>query len=123
MPAKPAPMIRICCFIWVGSRSEEKGCWLTTGVILPLAWIKVLIHYCLNSLVHFGAAMPPEKSPPQVVFLPLGTPEPGVSLQRWLYEALRGAILGGRLPAGRILLIRIVFLLQVQKSCYLMDLE
>ena len=44
--------------------------------------------------------MPAEKSPPQVVFLPLGTPEPGVSLQRWLYEALRSAILGGRLPAG-----------------------
>ena len=44
--------------------------------------------------------MPAEKSPPQVIFLPLGTPEPGVSLQRWLYEALRGAILGGRLPAG-----------------------
>ena len=44
--------------------------------------------------------MPAEKSPPQVVFLPLGTPEPGVSLQRWLYEALRSAHLGGRLPAG-----------------------
>lgn len=44
--------------------------------------------------------MPAEKSPPQVVFLPLGLPEPGVSLQRWLYEALRSAILAGRLPAG-----------------------
>ena len=44
--------------------------------------------------------MPTDKSPPLVVFLPLGMPEPGVSLQRWLYEALRSAILGGRLPAG-----------------------
>lgn len=44
--------------------------------------------------------MPADKSPPQVVFLPLGMPESGVSLQRWLYEALRSAILGGRLPAG-----------------------
>ncbi|MEE4463021.1 PLP-dependent aminotransferase family protein, partial [Azotobacter chroococcum] len=44
--------------------------------------------------------MPPEKTPPQVVFLPLGAPEPGASLQRWLYESLRSAILGRRLPAG-----------------------
>lgn len=44
--------------------------------------------------------MPLDKTPPQVVFLPLGTPEEGVSLQAWLYESLRRAILGGRLPAG-----------------------
>ena len=44
--------------------------------------------------------MPLEKAAPQVLFLPLGTPEAGVSLQGWLYESLRGAILGGRLPAG-----------------------
>ena len=44
--------------------------------------------------------MPVDKTPPQVVFLPLGTPEEGVSLQGWLYESLRRAILGGRLPAG-----------------------
>ncbi|WP_277374753.1 PLP-dependent aminotransferase family protein [Pseudomonas sp. AA-38] len=43
--------------------------------------------------------MPNTSAPPQVLFLPLGTPEPGVSLQRWLYESLRAAILGGRLPA------------------------
>ncbi|QNH04349.1 PLP-dependent aminotransferase family protein [Pseudomonas sp. B11D7D] len=44
--------------------------------------------------------MPVDKAPPQVLFLPLGTPEEGTSLQGWLYESLRGAILGGRLPAG-----------------------
>lgn len=44
--------------------------------------------------------MPLEKAAPQVLFLPLGTPENGVSLQSWLYESLRSAILGGRLPAG-----------------------
>ncbi|UTH29400.1 PLP-dependent aminotransferase family protein [Ectopseudomonas hydrolytica] len=44
--------------------------------------------------------MPLEKAAPQVVFLPLGTPEEGASLQGWLYESLRRAILGGRLPAG-----------------------
>lgn len=44
--------------------------------------------------------MPLEKAAPQVVFLPLGAPEVGISLQSWLYESLRGAILGGRLPAG-----------------------
>ncbi|MFV9681508.1 PLP-dependent aminotransferase family protein [Pseudomonas sp. NY15367] len=44
--------------------------------------------------------MPFDKAAPQVVFLPLGTPETGVSLQSWLYESLRGAILCGRLPAG-----------------------
>ena len=44
--------------------------------------------------------MPVEKAPPQVIFLPLGAPEEGASLQGWLYESLRGAILGGRLPAG-----------------------
>ena len=44
--------------------------------------------------------MPLEKAAPHVVFLPLGAREAGVSLQGWLYESLRGAILGGRLPAG-----------------------
>ena len=43
--------------------------------------------------------MPTSSVPPQVLFLPLSTPEPGISLQRWLYEALRTAILSGRLPA------------------------
>ncbi|QMV65920.1 GntR family transcriptional regulator [Ectopseudomonas oleovorans] len=44
--------------------------------------------------------MPSEKAPPHVVFLPLGAPEAGASLQSWLYESLRRAILGGRLPTG-----------------------
>lgn len=44
--------------------------------------------------------MPLGKVPPQVIFLPLGAPEEGASLQGWLYESLRNAILGGRLPAG-----------------------
>ncbi|MFY1019405.1 PLP-dependent aminotransferase family protein [Ectopseudomonas khazarica] len=44
--------------------------------------------------------MAADKTPPEVVFLPLGTPEEGVSLQSWLYESLRAAILLGRLPAG-----------------------
>ncbi|MGG2397814.1 PLP-dependent aminotransferase family protein [Pseudomonas sp. SH1-B] len=44
--------------------------------------------------------MPTGKTPPEVVFLPLGTPDEGVSLQSWLYESLRSAILLGRLPAG-----------------------
>ena len=43
--------------------------------------------------------MPVDKTPPQVVFLPLGTPE-GTSLQGWLYESLRHAVLSGRLPGG-----------------------
>ena len=38
--------------------------------------------------------------PSLVLSLPLGAPEPGVSLQNWLYQSLREAILGGRLPAG-----------------------
>lgn len=37
---------------------------------------------------------------PLVVSLPLGTPQPGESLQRWLYTALREAILSSRLPSG-----------------------
>ncbi|MET1080497.1 MAG: PLP-dependent aminotransferase family protein [Pseudomonas sp.] len=37
---------------------------------------------------------------PLVVLLPLAPPAPGVGLQRWLYEAVREAILSGRLPAG-----------------------
>ena len=32
--------------------------------------------------------------------LPLGEPAPGTSLQTWLYQSLREAILTGRLPAG-----------------------
>lgn len=41
-----------------------------------------------------------DKHPPLVVFMPLGAPEPGTTLQRWLYDGLRDAILQGRLPAG-----------------------
>lgn len=37
---------------------------------------------------------------PLVVSLPLGTPQPGESLQRWLYGTLREAILSSRLPSG-----------------------
>ncbi|SHL68509.1 PLP-dependent aminotransferase family protein [Phytopseudomonas punonensis] len=37
---------------------------------------------------------------PLVVSLPLGAPQPGESLQRWLYTALREAILSSRLPSG-----------------------
>lgn len=37
---------------------------------------------------------------PLVVSLPLGAPQPGESLQRWLYGALREAILSSRLPSG-----------------------
>ncbi|UCJ14627.1 PLP-dependent aminotransferase family protein [Pseudomonas sp. MM211] len=37
---------------------------------------------------------------PLVVSLPLGEPQPGESLQRWLYTALREAILSSRLPSG-----------------------
>ncbi|MDH1265261.1 PLP-dependent aminotransferase family protein [Pseudomonas sp. GD03944] len=44
--------------------------------------------------------MPRDKQPPLVVFMPLGAPEPGTTLQRWLYDGLREAILKGRLPAG-----------------------
>lgn len=44
--------------------------------------------------------MPTHKNTPLVVSLPLGAPEPGVTLQRWLYEALREAILNGRLPGS-----------------------
>lgn len=44
--------------------------------------------------------MPPDKRPSLVVSLPLGAPDPGVSLQAWLYQSLREAVLGGRLPAG-----------------------
>ncbi|MDD0841269.1 MocR-like pyridoxine biosynthesis transcription factor PdxR [Pseudomonas sp. Gutcm_11s] len=45
--------------------------------------------------------MPPEKRSSLVVSsLPLGAPAPGVSLQAWLYQSLREAVLGGRLPAG-----------------------
>ncbi|WP_207887640.1 PLP-dependent aminotransferase family protein [Pseudomonas sp. 30_B] len=47
--------------------------------------------------------MSANKNAPLVVSLPLGAPEPGVTLQRWLYEALREAILGGRLPGGSTL--------------------
>ena len=47
--------------------------------------------------------MPANKNAPLVVSLPLGAPEPGVTLQRWLYEALREAILSGRLPGGSTL--------------------
>ncbi|MFM0019015.1 MocR-like pyridoxine biosynthesis transcription factor PdxR [Paraburkholderia azotifigens] len=35
--------------------------------------------------------------------LPLGTPDPKEGLQRWLYEALRRAIVSGRLPADSVL--------------------
>ena len=35
--------------------------------------------------------------------LPLGTPDPAIGLQRWLYDALRAAIVSGRLPAGSLL--------------------
>ncbi|MDF3935723.1 PLP-dependent aminotransferase family protein [Pseudomonas citronellolis] len=44
--------------------------------------------------------MVPRNAAPLVVSLPLGAPEPGVGLQRWLYDALRQGILNGRLPAG-----------------------
>lgn len=40
---------------------------------------------------------------PLVVSLPLGAPQPGESLQRWLYAALREAILSNRLPSGSLL--------------------
>lgn len=43
------------------------------------------------------------KSATLVLSLPLGTPAAGESLQRWLYDGLRQAILGGRLPADSIL--------------------
>ena len=35
--------------------------------------------------------------------LPLGSPDPAKGLQRWLYEALRLAIVSGRLPGGSML--------------------
>jgi GntR family transcriptional regulator/MocR family aminotransferase len=35
--------------------------------------------------------------------LPLGTPDPKEGLQRWLYEALRLAIVSGRLPGDSVL--------------------
>jgi GntR family transcriptional regulator/MocR family aminotransferase len=35
--------------------------------------------------------------------LPLGAPDSAVGLQRWLYEALRQAIVAGRLPGGSVL--------------------
>ena len=38
-----------------------------------------------------------------VLSLPLGAPAAGEGLQRWLYDGLRQAILGGRLPADSIL--------------------
>ncbi|YCH27656.1 PLP-dependent aminotransferase family protein [Pseudomonas sp. D2-5] len=41
-----------------------------------------------------------ENPGPLVVSLPLGAPQPGEGLQRWLYGALREAILSSRLPAG-----------------------
>lgn len=44
--------------------------------------------------------MASRKSGPLVVSLPLGAPQPGESLQRWLYGALREAILSSRLPSG-----------------------
>ncbi|WP_435608330.1 PLP-dependent aminotransferase family protein [Pseudomonas knackmussii] len=47
--------------------------------------------------------MPAHKAAPLVLSLPLGEPEPGAGLQRWLYDALRHCILGGRLPAGSTL--------------------
>lgn len=40
---------------------------------------------------------------PLVMSLPLGAPQPGESLQRWLYAALREAILSNRLPSGSLL--------------------
>ncbi|TBU77016.1 PLP-dependent aminotransferase family protein [Phytopseudomonas daroniae] len=40
---------------------------------------------------------------PLVVSLPLGAPQPGESLQRWLYASLREAILSNRLPSGSLL--------------------
>lgn len=43
------------------------------------------------------------KTAARVGSLPLGTPPPGQGLQRWLYGALRQAMLEGRLPAGSIL--------------------
>ncbi|MDB5868683.1 MAG: PLP-dependent aminotransferase family protein [Polaromonas sp.] len=44
------------------------------------------------------------KKPAALVWsLPLGAPHAGVGLQRWLYEALRQAILSGRLPTGAML--------------------
>src|SRR5690606_41718328 len=67
---------------------------------LWLSWINVLIQYQQISIYHSRSAMPLGKVPPQVIFLPLGAPEEGASLQGWLYESLRNAILGGRLPAG-----------------------
>ncbi|MDB5929949.1 MAG: PLP-dependent aminotransferase family protein [Polaromonas sp.] len=44
-----------------------------------------------------------EKQAPLVWSLPLGTPAAGIGLQRWLYDALRQAILSGRLPTGAML--------------------
>lgn len=43
----------------------------------------------------------PDRDPPSwVMSLPLGEPAAGTSLQAWLYQSLREAILSGRLPAG-----------------------
>lgn len=44
--------------------------------------------------------MASRKTAPLVVSLPLGAPQPGESLQRWLYGTLREAILSNRLPSG-----------------------
>lgn len=60
----------------------------------------VLIQLCDKALVHFERPMPREKRPSQGLSLPLGTPPADASLQEWLYQSLREAILGGRLPSG-----------------------
>lgn len=47
--------------------------------------------------------MPPHAAPPLIGDLPLGGPLPGENLQRWLYRALRQAMLDGRLPGDSML--------------------
>ncbi|CAM2156283.1 GntR family transcriptional regulator / MocR family aminotransferase [Pararobbsia alpina] len=44
------------------------------------------------------------RQPTAIVWdLPLGVPDAGKTLQRWLYDALRQAIVSGRLPGGSLL--------------------
>jgi GntR family transcriptional regulator/MocR family aminotransferase len=85
----------ICCFmlVFLGSFDE--------GPILNINWPYVLILLLDILLGHFRRDFMRSRTNTSAIWsLPLGAPEPGETLQYWLYRSLRQAILDGRLPPG-----------------------